>query len=170
MKRALLIPAATTLLFAGAVLFAGAALAGRQPCDAELDDCLQQMTENVGKGKGKGWVGIELERGDDGSLTITRVVSESPAERAGLRPGDRILALDGVSYAGGDRAALKKAYKAMVPDNTITYTIDRGGQQLDVDILLASLPDRIKAQWIARHLVEGHSQEVESPPEDSGDS
>ena len=149
MKRVFLIPAVAALLLCGAVL------AGHQPCEAELDDCLTQMTKKFGEKKG--WVGIELEHEEDGTLTITRVVPESPAERAGLRPGDRIVALNGVSYAGGDRAALKQAYRAMVPDNTITYTVERGGEQLSVDVLLVGLPDRIKAQWIARHLVEGHS-------------
>ena len=145
----------TLLLACSALLIAGAAWAGHKPCDAELDDCLSQMTRKLGK---KGWVGIELDRQDDGTLTITRVIPESPAAAAGLAAGDRILALNGVAYAGGDRAALKQAYKAMTPGSTITYSIDRGGKSLEIDILLAQLPDRIKAQWIAQHLVEGHSQ------------
>ncbi len=145
-----------------ALLIAGVALAGNQPCDAGLDDCLDQMTRKLGEKKG--WVGIELEHEDDGTLTITRVIAESPAEAAGLAAGDRILALNGVAYAGGDRTALKQAYKAMIPGNTITYTIDRGGEESSVDVVLADLPDRIKAQWIARHLVEGHSQEAGSSP------
>lgn len=140
-----------------ALLFAGIALAGHRPCDAALDDCLTQMSRELGEKKG--WVGIELDRQDDGTLTITRVLSGSPAEAAGLAAGDRILALNGVAYVGGDREALKKAYQAMVPENTITYTIDRGGEEVKVDILLAQLPDRVKAQWIAQHLAEGHVQE-----------
>ena len=151
-----------------ALAIAGAALAGYKPCEAELDDCLSQMTRELGKKKG--WVGIELDREDDGTLTITRVVPESPAEAAGLAVGDRILALNGIAYEvrrqnmDAALAALKKAYKAMVPENTITYTVDRAGEELEIDIRLARLPDRIKAQWIAKHLVEGHAQEaVETP-------
>ena len=139
------------------LLLAGVALAGSRPCDADLDDCLTQMSRELGNKKG--WVGIELDREDDGTLTITRVISGSPAEAAGLAAGDRILALNGVAYVGGDRAALKKAYQSMKPEQTITYTIDRGGKELEIDILLARLPDRIKAQWTAKHLVEGHAQE-----------
>ena len=156
MKRSCLILAAATLLFAVV------ALAGHRPCQGDLDDCLTQMTRKLDQKKG--WVGIELDREDDGTLTITRVVPESPAEAAGLAAGDRILALNGVAYAGEDRAALKKAYQAMVPENTITYTIDRGGKRLSVDILLARLPDRIKAQWIAQHLLEGHSRQARKTP------
>ncbi len=152
----------TLLLASALLLLAGAALAGHQPCAAELDDCLSQLTRELGKKKG--WVGIELDHRDDGTLTITRVLPDSPAAAAGLAAGDRILALNGVAYGGGDRAALKKAYKSMVPESTITYTIDRGGKELSVDILLGRLPDRIKAGWIAQHLVEGHSREAGSSP------
>ena len=151
MKRALLPLAAVTFLLSGA------AHAGHGPCKAELDDCLSGMGKHL---KAKGWVGIELDRHDDGTLGITRVVPASPAEAAGLRAGDRILALNGVSYATADRAAMKKAYSAMVPDNTITYTIDRGGKTLEVDVRLANLPEHIRAQWIAQHLIDGHSEQA----------
>ncbi len=157
MKHSFILLSTLTVL-----LLAGVALAGHRPCDAELDDCLTQMTRELGEKKG--WVGIELDREDDGTLTITRVLPESPAAAAGLAAGDRILELDGVAYAGADRAALKKAYQAMVPDNTITYTIDRGGKRLSIDVLLARLPDQIKAQWIAQHLAEGHSRPAEKSP------
>lgn len=151
MKRALLPFAAVTFLLSAA------ALAGHGPCKAELDDCLSGMGKQL---KAKGWVGIELDRHDDGTLAITRVLPASPAEAAGLQAGDRILALNGVSYATDDRAAMKNAYAAMVPDNTITYTIDRGGKSLEVDVRLARLPEHIRAQWIALHLVDGHSRQA----------
>ncbi len=155
-------PLKTLLVTSLTLLLAGVTLAGNRPCDAELDDCVTQMTRELGKKKG--WVGIELDHQEDGTLTITRVLPGSPAEAAGLAAGDRILALNGVAYAGGDRTALKKAYKAMVPESTITYTIDRGGEELEIDILLARLPDRIKAQWIAQHLIEGHARQAGSSP------
>ncbi|MCX7426640.1 MAG: S41 family peptidase [Planctomycetia bacterium] len=51
-------------------------------------------------------LGVELET-DDGRLTITRVITGSPAEQAGIRSGDRILSIDGqlVSSMATDRAA-----------------------------------------------------------------
>ncbi len=146
---------APLLLIATTLLLAGAALAGHGPCKADLDDCLGQMGKNF---KAKGWVGIELDVEEAGPLRITRVLPDSPAEAAGLAAGDRILALNGVAYAKADRAALKEAYKAMKPGNTITYTIDRGGRELKVDVDLGRLPEHVKAAWIAQHLVKGHSK------------
>ncbi len=124
-------------------------------CDAELEVCFTKMAEKL---KAKGWVGVELNRQQDGTLIITRVVPDSPAAAAGLKKSDRIVALNGVPYATQDTAALERAYKTMVPAKTITYTVDRQGRQLDLDIRLAHLPERIRAQWIAKHLLEAHSQ------------
>jgi carboxyl-terminal processing protease len=39
-------------------------------------------------------LGVEL-KADDGSLLIVRVIARSPAEKAGIRGGDRIVAVDG---------------------------------------------------------------------------
>ena len=162
MKRVLLTFSIVTCL-----VTAGLVWAGQEPCEAGLDHCLTAMGKKL---KAKGWVGVELEQEDDGTLVITRVIPDSPAAAAGLHSEDRILALNGVSYAGHDRQALKAAYAEMVPDNTITYTIDRGGKNLDVELDLINIPEPIRAQWIARHLVEGHSQQARHEPHAPGDS
>lgn len=54
----------------------------------QLDETYSQIEGNfVG-------LGVEL-RGDDGALLILRVIAGSPAERAGIRARDRIVAVDG---------------------------------------------------------------------------
>jgi carboxyl-terminal processing protease len=56
----------------------------------QLDDVYSQIEGNfVG-------LGIEL-KADQGSLLIADVIPKGPAERAGIRPGDRITAVDGTS-------------------------------------------------------------------------
>ena len=56
----------------------------------QLDDVYSQIEGNfVG-------LGIEL-KADDGSLLIADVIPHGPAERAGIRPGDRIVEVDGTS-------------------------------------------------------------------------
>ena len=139
------------------LLLASAAMAGPGPCSEDLDTCLTGMAREFAT---RGWVGIELDHQEDGALLIERVVPGSPAQDAGLRPGDRITALNDVSYLSADRRSLKEAYKAMVAGSTITYTIERAGEELRVDVLLAHLPDALKAQWIAQHLLKGHSKKA----------
>ena len=66
----------------------------------QLDDVYSQIEGNfVG-------LGIEL-KADQGSLLIADVITKGPAEAAGIRPGDRIIAVDGVSTqdVSTDRAA-----------------------------------------------------------------
>ena len=56
----------------------------------QLDDVYSQIEGNfVG-------LGIEL-KADQGSLLIADVIPDGPAERSGIRPGDRIIAVDGTS-------------------------------------------------------------------------
>ncbi len=58
----------------------------------QLNDVYAQIEGNfVG-------LGVEL-KAKDGGLTIVRVISGSPAEEAGVRAGDRILAVDGQATA-----------------------------------------------------------------------
>ncbi len=54
----------------------------------------------------------------------------APAVAAGIEPGDRVLAVDGVATSGWvDVAEAIRAH----PDEPIRLTVERGGQQLDLD-------------------------------------
>jgi len=148
----------TTLLLAAAVtlLATGTALAGEgKKCEQPLDVCLAEMAEHL---QNKGWVGIEIDRQEDGTLLVTRVFPDSPAERSELRKGDLILALNGVSYATASRDEMAAAYKKKEPGSTITYTVRRGDEELEVPITLAKVPEPVMAKWIAQHLLHEHGQ------------
>lgn len=47
-------------------------------------------------------VGLELQQMPDGSLRIIAPIDDSPADRAGLRSGDRIIAIDGKALRAGE--------------------------------------------------------------------
>jgi carboxyl-terminal processing protease len=60
-------------------------------------------------------------------LTIIRPIANSPAEKAGLQPGDKIVAVDGTDVTGVDPAAVRQ--KVLGPEGTdVTLTIQRGDQ------------------------------------------
>jgi putative serine protease PepD len=69
----------------------------------------------------------------DGSPPL---VSNGPAERAGLRPGDVVLALDGAKVA--DSGELIVAIRAHRPGETVTLTVSRGGKQTKIRVTLAA--------------------------------
>ena len=64
------------------------------------------------------------------------LVSGGPAEKAGLRPGDVITALDGTKVA--DSAELIVAIRSHRPGETVTLTVKRSGKQRQIRVKLAA--------------------------------
>ncbi len=74
----------------------------------------------------RAWIGancIEL----DGAVRVVRVSHDSPAQQGGLRPGDRIVRIDGNSV--GDLTSLwKQLWAGGQPERTVTLDIERGSE------------------------------------------
>jgi putative serine protease PepD len=69
---------------------------------------------------------------------VTAVVPGTPADKAGLRKGDAIVAVDGEPVDGG-LSLVAQVRERRVGDKA-KLTILRGGQRLDVEVTLASKP------------------------------
>ena len=67
---------------------------------------------------------------------ISEVTGDSPAERAGLLAGDRIVAVDGEQVTDG--IALIVAIRAHQPGERVDFTIVRDGAQQQVEVALGS--------------------------------
>lgn len=70
---------------------------------------------------------------EDASMVVADVTAASPAGRAGLKPGDRVLALNGQSVS--DWAFLLFAL-ARDPGGSHVLTVQRGSQTLDISVNL----------------------------------
>jgi S1-C subfamily serine protease len=126
-------------------------------CPAKVDDCVRQMKEDLAK---RGWVGINMEVDEQaGGVVLTRVFSDSPGERAGLRVGDLLTSLNGVPYDEANEEELKKEYMAFRPGGTATFGIERGSEALEITVTLAPLPEEILAKWIGEHVLHAHGGE-----------
>lgn len=69
-------------------------------------------------------------------LTITQPMEGSPAQAAGLRPGDQIIAVDGVDISGED-PNLVRLTRVMGPAGTdVTLTIYREGEPEPFDVTI----------------------------------
>jgi S1-C subfamily serine protease len=78
------------------------------------------------------WLGLVTEASADG-LVVTQVPPASPAERAGLRIGDVIRAVDGTDVR--THAALYRSiWRAGGPGNAVRLTIGRDGGTQDVRV------------------------------------
>ena len=123
-------------------------------CDMDAQACLSKMAAVL---KDRGWVGIEMDE-ENGRMVVNRVVPGSPAESAGLRKGDALLAFNGTPFGEKSEAAKKAAQKAMVPGATVTYTVLRDGKERPVEVTLGKLPQEVLAQWVGAHMLESHAR------------
>ena len=79
------------------------------------------------------WVGLERRVGLSDPPVVSYVAADSPAGAAGVRAGDRILALGGDPVADW-RAVLE--YIAVRPDREVVFTVDRGGAPQEIPVLV----------------------------------
>ena len=68
------------------------AASNKEGCSATKEECLKHMQE----AKNNGWLGIKYDSTEDGTSVIESVVKGSPAEKAGFRSGDVLVALNGI--------------------------------------------------------------------------
>ena len=154
MKKALalLIPA----LLLG--IAAPAAADEKKKCGAEATICVREMAENLKK---RGWIGIEWDN-EGKRPEISHVVQGSPAEKAGVRVGDTVMAFAGVSTDEEEETIWKAMKKELVPGRVITLDVVRDGRELALDVELIAVPEHVIAQWIGKHVLDHH----QAPPED----
>ena len=143
------------ILLAAVAVACSAAVAGDpgKRCTMPVQECLEHMSAAL---KSSGWVGIEFdpETGPEGGYRVTRVLPDSPAEKAGIQVGDLLTALNGVRLVKANDAALAKARKEWNPGHAVTYTVKRLGQDRDISLTLAPMPADVMARWIGEHMME----------------
>jgi len=108
------------------------------------------------------WIGLEFKSLDPGLQTVvqlpdrmsgalvTHVESDSPAERAGMKRGDIVLAIDGHRIER-DRSFFE-ALKTSLVGQKIALQLWREGEILSVDVIGTDLPDRIVHDLVAQFL------------------
>ena len=81
-------------------------------------------------------IGVLLQNTLDGEIEIVRVYPDTPAEAAGLRMGDRILAVDGTEVSGADGRVYNEAVNMIrgVDGSEVTLTLRRGSETLDIPV------------------------------------
>src|SRR5262245_54902375 len=84
---------------------AAAAHASAQKCTMSAEACQKEMASM----KTKGWVGLDLDKSYEGTLTVKSVVVGSPAEKAGFKAGDVLTALNGIPFDEANHEKLMAA-------------------------------------------------------------
>jgi serine protease DegQ len=97
----------------------------------------------------RGWLGVQVaditpERArqigqpEQTGALIAGVIPRGPAERAGLRPGDVVRAINGKPVA--DATALLVEITSLAPGQTADLTLARGGEEQKVSVRMAERP------------------------------
>lgn len=83
-------------------------------------------------------VGIRVEWSDEGYVTVVAPIPGSPGAEAGLRSGDRIVAVDGEPLTG---LTLEQSVgRIKGPTGTpVTLTVERGQERFDITVVRATI-------------------------------
>ena len=150
--------AAILLLALGALTAAGEQTAEENKeepkyrCSYDLQACLDWMAEHYGS---RGWAGMQLDTTDD-VYTVTEIQDGSPAEKAGVRPGDILVAINGVEFVEENEKKLVELQGKMKAGVQFTYTLKRKGKRRNVDVVLVGMPFEVIAQQVGMHLLTDH--------------
>jgi S1-C subfamily serine protease len=115
------------LVLALTLALSAVALAGGEQCD--------HAAHQAKAAAAHGWLGIETDK----AHTVVAVASGSPAEKAGFRKGDVLVALNGVALS--DTAKAKEAHAHCTAGKTVAYTIQRNGAEQTLTATLAPAPE-----------------------------
>lgn len=100
----------------------------------ELEDMVKRVTGSYGG------VGVTMSPNDEDQIEVVSVTDNSPAAKAGIRTGDRILGVDGVTYSGSqlsEAAELIRGEKG----TKVTLTILRDDDLRTYELVREELTD-----------------------------
>ena len=102
----------------------------------------------------RGWLGVQIQEisqdlaesfGLDSAAgaLVSQVLDDSPALAAGIEVGDVITEVDGNTVISSSQVA--HFVGAIVPDRSILIKVVRGGEKVDVDVIIGQLPQPVAA-------------------------
>lgn len=83
-------------------------------------------------------IGVTIAPDDRGYINVVSPIDDTPAERAGVKSGDKIIGVAGENY---DAASIDAAVAAMrgKPGTPVKVTVLRGGETMDFEITRANI-------------------------------
>lgn len=83
----------------------------------------------------EGTIGVFLKGNEEGNLTIRACIPGTPGEKAGLLPGDIVIAVNGVDFEDMDYGLEEARFRIMGKGDTkVKLTIERNGEVFDVEV------------------------------------
>jgi serine protease Do len=96
-----------------------------------LKPIMAELTQTgSSKSSKRPWIGL-TSTDNDGRIQVVRVTDEGPAQAAGLKPGDVVLAIDDAKVATLE-AFYKKLWDRSAPESEVKLTVQQGADQKTV--------------------------------------
>ena len=133
---------------------AAAALMAQEPkCNGAARDCDQEIRQML---SGRRYFGATIEDRNPG-LVIKSVHPNSPAERAGLKPGDRLIAVNGKSLTQASGREFKQHIADARSSGRLLMIVSRHGTYSRVNARLEPYTKEQMQKIIAAHLAQSHT-------------
>ncbi len=88
------------------------------------------------------YVGVSLGQNSTGGATVNSIQPGSPAQSAGIQPGDVITAVDSTAISSTDQFI--QTVDGYAPGDKVTLTVDRGGNKQQIHLTLGTRPTTLQ--------------------------
>jgi thiol-disulfide isomerase/thioredoxin len=105
---------------------------------ARADDASKPPPRSGAALAGTPWLGVSMDAGGDLGVRVESVIRGSPAERAGLRAGDRIVAIDGSHVTTPGHVSRTVATHKV--GDSVTLGLERTGHPISASVTLSARP------------------------------
>lgn len=95
-------------------------------------------TRASAEGGGRGWIGVAMDSGAPDGVRVTHIVKGSPAEKGGMRDGDRMVRIDGARVASP--AEVQRAVAGHAVGDVLAVIVVRDGKESTMRLALAVRP------------------------------
>ncbi|HVT02762.1 MAG TPA: PDZ domain-containing protein [Thermoanaerobaculia bacterium] len=147
----------TIAILALTVLVAGGLAAQETKCKESAHECEKKIREIL---SGRRFLGVTF---NPGNLVIKAIIPESPAEKAGLRPGDVVMGLNGHDLVGRDGTVFKTFLHESKDGQRVAILIRRDGTYKNLSTQLTAMSEKQIERVVAGHLKEAHTESASAP-------
>jgi len=129
-----------------------AAVAGENECKAKPEECEKQIRAFLAEKK---YLGVTL-RMTSWGVVVTSVAPDGPAERGGLREGDRLIGVNGFDCTNADMTEIKKRLLPPGKEVELALLVNRLGEVQRLRVRLSMMPKEQIDQIVQAHLERSH--------------
>jgi predicted metalloprotease with PDZ domain len=148
------------LLLAALLFLPALSAEERKMCSASARDCEQAIRQ---LSSGRRYLGAEIKELNPG-IVIKAIKDDGPAIRADLRPGDRVMAVNGHSTVEADIKDFKQILYTARATGILWIIVQRQGILKRVDVRLEPYSKAQIDKMVAQHLALEHAVATTTPP------